>query len=132
MPRVWSTGVLLCVLIPATYGIAVGQVGVGKGEIFTGGARDTFPLKNTSRVLSSFNGFRPIAWAPDADLLLIEASRGPGRTAEQVMVIYDPKADTSLDVPLTVVGWGPTSHELVRMSDDSVRLSAVSDFGTFR
>jgi hypothetical protein len=91
------------------------------------------PLKATSRTLSSLNGFRPIGWAPDADLLLLEGSRGPGRDAVSVLMVYDAASDTSVDVSKDVAAWGKSSRELIRLGeDDSVGVVKLSDFGPFR
>jgi hypothetical protein len=90
-------------------------------------------LKDTSRTLSSLNGFRPLGWAPDADLLLLEASRGPGRDAVSTKMVYDPASDESVDVSKFVATWGKSSKELILVGeDDSVRVVKLSDFGSFR
>ena len=109
-----------------------GDVGYGPQENVYLRASDR-PLKETSRILSSLNGFGPVGWAPDADLLLLGGSRGPGRDAESVMTVYDPASDTSVDVSRFVVTWGKSSKELIRVGDDdSVRSINLSDFGRFR
>ena len=74
-----------------------------------------------------------MGWAPDSDLLLLEASRGPGREAQSVTLVFDPVSDTSVDVSKFVVTWGASSKDLMaQFEDDSVRVMRLSDFGSFR
>jgi len=90
-------------------------------------------LKDTSRTLSSLSGFKPLGWAADADLLLLVASRGSGRNEQSVTMVYDPVADSSVDVSKFVVAWGASSKELIaQFEDDSVRVMRLSDFGPLR
>ena len=59
------------------------------------------------------------------------ASRGPGRDAQSVTMVYDPLSDRSVDVSKFVVTWG--SRELIaQFEDDSVRVMRLSDFGPVR
>ena len=69
----------------------------------------------SSRVLASLCGFHPLAWAPDADLLLMQACR-KGRAAndQQVLVVFDPMRDIVLSVGAAdAIAWGRDSTELV-------------------
>jgi len=73
-------------------------------------------LKDASRTLADFCGFRPIAWAPGNDLLLLEACRKApsGRAEENVMMIYDPSTDTAVEVGRAEsIAWGNQSSELI-------------------
>ncbi len=73
-------------------------------------------LAASSRVLASLCGFQPIAWAPDADLLLMHACRkAPGAAAgQQFLVVYDPMRDIVLSVGAADAGaWGRDSSEIV-------------------
>lgn len=73
-------------------------------------------LKDASRILAEFCGFRPIAWAPDNDLLLLEACRKApsGRGEENVLMIYDPSADTAVEVGRAEsIAWGNHSSQLI-------------------
>lgn len=90
-----------------------GQAGYGPQENVYSSRFDQ-PLKATSRTLSSLNGFRPIGWAPDADLLLLEGSRGRGRDAVSVLMVYDAASDISVDVSKDVAAWG--ARRLARRS----------------
>ena len=109
-----------------------GDVGFGPQENVYLRASDR-ALKETSRTLSSLSGFKPLGWAADADLLLLLASRGSGRDEQSVTMVYDPVADSSVDVSKFVVAWGASSRELIaRFEDDSVRVMSLSDFGPFR
>jgi len=71
-------------------------------------------LAASSRVLASLCGFRPLAWAPDADLLLMQACR-KGRTSDQqVLVVFDPVRDIVLNVGVAdAIAWGHDSTEIV-------------------
>jgi hypothetical protein len=73
-------------------------------------------LKDASRTLADFCGFRPIAWAPGNDLLLLEACRKApsGRGEENVMMIYDPSADTAVEAGRAEsIAWGNQPSELI-------------------
>ena len=73
-------------------------------------------LAASSRVLGSLCGFRPLAWAPDADLLLMEACRKgntPG-AQQHVLVVFDPMRDIVLSVGAAdAIAWGRDSTEIV-------------------
>ena len=71
-------------------------------------------LAASSRVLASLCGFRPIAWAPDADLLLMQVCRKSGGEDRQVAVIFDPVRDIVLGVGnADAIAWGRDSTEIV-------------------
>ena len=73
-------------------------------------------LKDVSPILAEFCGFRPIAWAPHNDLLLLEACRKApsGRGEENVMMIYDPSADTAVEAGhAESIAWGNQATELI-------------------
>jgi hypothetical protein len=109
-----------------------GETGYGAPENVYLRASDR-ALQETSRTLSSLSGFKPLAWAADADLLLLLATRGSGRNEQSVTMVYDPLADTSVDVSKFVLAWGASSRELIaQFEDDSVRVLRLSDFEPFR
>jgi hypothetical protein len=72
-------------------------------------------LAATSRVLASLCGFRPLAWAPDADLLLVQACRKTGAgNPQQSFAMYDPARDIALDLGRAdAMAWVRDSTEVV-------------------
>jgi hypothetical protein len=83
-------------------------------------------LTETSSALKSLWGWRPLAWAPDADLLLMEISR---RTVEptgeqKAVAVFDPDSDTITDVVAEgvpdAIEWGATSGELLVLTNGRV------------
>jgi hypothetical protein len=96
--------------------------GVGLPENIYYRSNDT-TLKDRSHALLAFAGWRPILWAPDADLLLIEATKRMvgGGTGERTTVIYDPRADKVTDVgAVGSVSWGSSAKELVTIDGNRV------------
>ena len=74
-----------------------------------------------------------MAWAADADLLLLLARRGSGRDELSVTMVYDPVAESSVEASKFVVAWGASSRELIaQFEDDSVGVLRLSDFEPFR
>lgn len=105
-----------------------GGVGLQENVYITAG---DVALKATSLVLSQLSGWRALGWAPDADLLLMEASRqsrgiGP---AEFVLMVFDPKLDSATELQASgVLGWGNTRHQLLVRTGDRVQRKAVVEF----
>jgi hypothetical protein len=94
-------------------------------------------LEATSRVLRTLNGWTPLGWAPDSDLLLMDASRKADTPSgdEKVTIVYNPREDTSVDVGAAdgdarskVVGWGENSDELIIRGEGTVDKKAMTDF----
>jgi WD40 repeat protein len=88
-------------------------------------------LKGTSRVLSSLSGWRPLGWAPDADVLMMEASRRTsGGRDESAIILYDPGADTGTSLSITAaefLGWGTTLGEIVVRNGSRVERKAITE-----
>ena len=82
-------------------------------------------LKETSRVLSRLAGWRTLGWAPDADLLLLEASRQSG---ERIALIFDPTLDRATELRRAdLAGWGKTKDQLLVRAAGRVQLLPVSE-----
>lgn len=85
-------------------------------------------LGNSSLALLGLAGWRPLGWAPDADVLLMEANISSTVTGDEelVMALFDPGADTIRQIAAAgqVLGWGENSQELfVRDGDVINRIS---------
>jgi hypothetical protein len=86
-------------------------------------------LTSKSQVFAALTGWRPLGWAPNADLLLMEVNRKRGGQAqdEPATIVYDPRADTSIDVGGSeVIGWGNNSGEIIVKSDDRFHRRAIT------
>jgi hypothetical protein len=88
-------------------------------------------LDATSSALAALAGWRPLAWAPDRDVLLIEANRKNAATGrdELITALFDPSTDTlSVVRPDAVVaGWGTTGDELVVKTGELLQVLRTSD-----
>jgi hypothetical protein len=87
-------------------------------------------LRETSRVLLNLSGWRPISWAPDADLLLMHVSKktGLGAKDDAATIVYNPADDSSADLGAAdVLGWGGSAAEIVVRNGTRVEKKRVVD-----
>jgi hypothetical protein len=85
----------------------------------------------SSQVLSQLSGWRPLGWAPDADLPLLGVRRkAVAGDEERAVIVFDPEADVSTDVATGTlpddVQWGATSSEVLARTAERVERMAVT------
>jgi hypothetical protein len=90
-------------------------------------------LKETSAVLSALTGWRPLGWAPDADLLLMEATRRskPDGPDELVVMVFNPKADSATELQSPgVVCWASTLNQFILRRGERFQRKPMSEMVT--